>query len=246
MNICCNLRTLTAFVLALFLCVPAQFAKGADGQCAVSQEMAERVRESAADQVEAILSRLALACDAGFPLASFEGKVAEGLAKGVPSSVIVTTLDRKLDAFGHAATMLRQCGLAARPDALAALGAGLFDGVPDVTLNGYVCAYADRKPGPFLWGLEMLCFLSRAGFDDMLSRSVLDAGFEAGSLTREWRYFVRVVLAARQRGVSDSAVADAARAVLRGHGSPSDVSARLGFTDRDLTGRGLPGRSSGN
>ncbi|WP_285907172.1 hypothetical protein [Pseudodesulfovibrio pelocollis] len=237
MNICCNPRLVSALVLALFLCVPAQSAKGADSQCAVSRELAERVRESAADQAEAILSRLALACDEGFPLAPFEGKVAEGLAKRVPPSVIVTTLDRKLDAFGHAAAMLRQCGLAARPDALAVLGAGIFDGVPDATLNGYVCAYADQEPGPFLWGLEMLCFLSRAGFDDALTRSVLDAGFEAGSLTRDWRYFVRVVLAARQRGVSDGAVAEAARAVLRDHGSPSDVSTRLGFTDRDLTGR---------
>lgn len=237
MNICCNPRLVSALVLALFLCLPAPAAKGAEGQCAVSRELAGRVRQEAADQAGAILSRLALACDAGFPLAPFEGKVAEGLTKGVAPSSIVATLDRKLDAFRHGAAMLRDCGIAARPDVLAVLGTGLFGGVPDAALNSYVCAFADSEPGPFLWGLEMLCFLNRAGFDDALTRSVLDVGFEAGSLTRDWRYFVRVVLAARQRGVSDGAVAEAARAVLRDHGSPSDVSTRLGFTDRDLTGR---------
>lgn len=243
MNTRCRLRTLPAvfpaLVLVLLLCLPARAGQAADAECAVSPELAGRVRDGAGDQAADVLARLDAVCAEGFPLAPFESKVAEGLAKGVPPAAIVRALGRKLDAFRHAAAMLRDCGAQAGPGAVAVLGEGVFGGVPDRTLRDYVCAYADREPGPFLWGLEMACLLNRAGFDDVLTMSVLDAGFEAGALTRDWRYFVRVVLVARQRGVADQAVADAARVVLLGHGAPSDVSARLGFTDRDLSGRGL-------
>jgi len=242
MNTRSSLRLLLALAFALALCArPAPLCAGEAGKepCAVSPSVAGRVSSVAPDQAGAILARLSLACDEGFPLAPFEGKLAEGLAKGVAPAIIIRTLDVKLDAFRHAAAMLRDCGLQPAPEVLAVLGEAVFGGVPAKTLHAYVCGYAGREPGPFLWGLEMAVLLSRAGFDDGLTRQMLDAGFATGGLTPDWRYFVRVVLVARQRGLTDQAVAEAACAVLRGGGAPSDVSASLGFTDRDLSGREL-------
>jgi hypothetical protein len=230
-----------AVVITLWTVRPAGASGEAADACAPSVAVAGQVESGVADpaDVRALLSRIEAACAEGFPAAPFEGKLAEGLAKKVPPARIVRTLDAKLEAFRGGAAMLRDCGAPISPEILTVVGEGMFGEAPPAMLRDYVCAYAARQAGPFLTGLEMTLLLHRAGFDYGLTRTLLDAGFESGSLAAPWRYFVRVVLVARQRGVADETVTRTAIDVVRGGGSPSDVSARLGFTDRDLSGRTL-------
>ncbi len=238
-------RRCSLILLAVFLTLWTVRPAGASGEaaeaCAPSAAVVGQVERGVADPADAraLLSRIEAACAEGFPPAPFEGKVAEGLAKGVSPARIVRTLDAKLDAFRDGAVVLRDCGAPVSPQILTVLGEGMFGEAPPAMLRDYVCAYASRQAGPFLTGLEMTLLLHRAGFDYGLTRTLLDAGFESGSLAPPWRYFVRVVLVARQRGVTDETVTRTAIDVARGGGSPSDVSARLGFTDRDLSGRSL-------
>jgi hypothetical protein len=218
---------------------PWASALAGDAPCVVSPEVESQIRQALPDAAESIFVRFSLACAEGFPLKPFEDKLTEGLAKGVPPARISEALDRKLDAYRHGAAMLRDCGVTPTPEVLVPLGEGLFGKVPYASLHDCVCTFAAREPDQFLVGLEMTVLLSRAGFDYALTRSLLDAGFQVHALTDPWRYFVRVVLVARGRGLTDRTVAEAARGVLLAGGLPSDVSSRLGFTDRDLSGRSL-------
>jgi len=186
-----------------------------------------------------LLSSLVAVCTEKLPLAPFEDKLAEGLAKRVDPSSIVRALDRKLDEYRFARDRLQASRDGVNPQSLVVFGEGLSKGVPRQDFENYVSSYGDHAPEPFLIGMEMTSLLSQAGFDYQLTRSMLDVGFAVNGLSPQWRYFIRIVLVARQRGLSDTAIAEAARTVLADSGSLGDVSARLGFTSRDLSGRGF-------
>ncbi len=213
--------------------------------CGVSSGMVDQV-ESWADEglfsekdAVSLLSPVVAACSEKLPLAPFEDKLAEGLAKRVSPSVIARALGRKLDEYLFAGGLLQASGHGNDPKALVVLGEGLSKGVPRQDFADYVSSYGEQAPEPFLTGMEMTSLLSQAGFDYGLTRSMLDASSGPGGLSPDWRYFIRIVLVARQRGLSDAAIAEAARDVVIESGSPADVSTRLGFTIRDMTGRNV-------
>ncbi len=89
----------------------------------------------------------------------------------------------------------------------------------------------------FLTGLAMISYQGQAGFDSALTRKILAQAAESGGIAPEWRYFVRIILAARRRGVEDAAIAKAAVVSLREGKSVTDVMTRLGFTGRSLSGQ---------
>lgn len=186
-----------------------------------------------------LVSLLISVCEAKLPLAPFEDKLAEGLAKKVSPPFIVRALDKKFDEYLFARELLQASGEVVAPQLLIVLGEGLSKGVPRDHFEKYVSSYAGQAEESFLAGMEMTSLLSQAGFDYQLTQSMLDAGFSSGGIPSQWRYFIRIVLVARQRGESDVAIAKAAKTVLADGGSLADVSSLLGFTSRDLTGRGI-------
>lgn len=192
-----------------------------------------------ADAATQLLSPLVAACEAQLPLAPFEDKLAEGLAKRVPPPLIIRALDRKLGDYRFALGLLGGPSEELNPELLIVIGEGLSKGVSRDVFEDYMSSYSKEPAGSLLSGAEMTSLLSQADFDYQLTRSMLDAGFESGEISPQWRYFIRIVLVARQRGISDVAIADAAKAVLADGGSLTDVSSRLGFTSRSLTGRNI-------
>ncbi|MBI9080570.1 MAG: hypothetical protein JEY79_12625 [Pseudodesulfovibrio sp.] len=245
-----GVMALLAFFLLSASCAwagDAGFVKMADRarECGVSSGMIGQIESFTAEgslsdaEAVSLLLPLVAACADNFPLASFEDKLAEGFAKQVGPFSIVRALDRKLDEFRFARDMLQDSGGGVAQQALVVLGEGLSKGVPRQDFKTYVSMYGDHAPELFLTGLEMMSLLSQAGFDFRLTRSMLDVGFAGKGLSPEWRYFVRIVLVARQRGLTDDAIAEAAGTVLEDSGSLADVAVHLGFTSRDLSGRGL-------
>jgi hypothetical protein len=248
-----SLHTL-ALLLALCLSFPARPAGAGNGfssladrarECGVYSETVDRVRSSVAsgDLSEAdgasLLDPLIKACDLKLPLAPLEDKLEEGLSKRVRPALIVRALQTRIADYLFVAELLPGPREKIDPRVLVALGEGVSKGTPREDVKSYVAEFSGQPSGPFLTGAEMVSLLGQARFDYALTRSMLKAGFETGSLTPEWRYFIRLVLIARQRGLKDPDIAGGAAAVLADGGTLGDVSIRLGFTSRSLTGRSI-------
>lgn len=247
-----SLQTL-ALLLVLCLSFPARPAgAGAASlstladrarECGVYSETVDRVRSSVAagDLSEAdgasLLRPLIEACDLKLPLAPLEDKLVEGLSKRVRPPLIVRALQTRIADYLFVAELLPGPRGEIDPRVLVALGEGVAKGTPREDVEAYVGGFSGQPPDAFLTGAEMVSLLGQAHFDYGLTRKVLEAGFGAGSLAPEWRYFIRLVLIARQRGLPDRDIAAGAAAVLADGGTLGDVSIRLGFTSRSLTGR---------
>ncbi|MCJ2163579.1 MULTISPECIES: hypothetical protein [unclassified Pseudodesulfovibrio] len=251
MNTRCSLCGLATLVLCIVLGVQLAWSQDqslvdlADRarKCGVFSETVDRVLSSVSSGVlaesdaQSLLSPLLEACETGLPTAPFEDKLEEGLSKSVAPPLVVRALERKLEEYTFARSLLDGRLVAPDPRPLVVLGEGLSKGTPREDVQAYVVDFSSQPPEPFLTGAEMTSLLGQVGFDYDLTRSMLQAGFDSKGLTYEWRFFVRLVLVARQRGLTDEAIAGGAVQVLSANGSLSDVSARLGFTSRSLTGR---------
>jgi len=233
---------LLAVILAMPMTAFADMAKRAR-DCGVSPDTVDAVlsafgpADGADSPSEKVLKPFVDACDAQLPIGPLEDKLAEGVAKRVAPPLIIRALDMIVADYGKAKALLLPRGETVDPRLLEIFGSGLAKGVPETVFHDYINTYGSQPAGEFETGAEMGSLLVQAGFDWTSVRSLLDAGFDAGSLSPQWRYFVRIVLVARQRGVADPAIAEAARAVLAARGVPTDVPARLGFTGRNMTGQ---------
>ena len=244
---------ISAVLLALCLLLPARPAGAGDTglsaladralACGVSAETVDRVRSAVASDAlsEAdgadLLRPLVEACGLKLPLAPLADKLEEGLAKRVRPALIVSALRTRIDDYLFVADLLPGPRDKADPRVVAALGEGVSRGVPRADVSAYVAEFSGQPGESFLTGAEMVSLLGQAKFNYALTRTVLRAGADAHSLSPEWRYFIRLVLIARQRGLPDPEIAGNAAAVLADGGTLGDLSIRLGFTNRSLTGR---------
>ena len=211
--------------------------------CGVSPESVGQVealvREGGLTDAEGaiLISPLLAACEKHLPSAPFEDKLAEGLAKRVAPQRINAALDAKLSAYGVARALLERHLDPVDPNVLSIVGEGLCRGAERQDFESFIAQYHAQPAKEFLAGVEMVSLLGQIDFDSVQTHAMIEAGFNSGGLTPQWRYIIRIVLVARQRGLSDTVIGEAATAVLAEGGAVSDVSARLGFTSRNLTGR---------
>lgn len=253
MNKLCSLRTL-ALLLALCLSFPARPAGAGDEfvamseralECGVHAETVERVY-AAVDSGEVngpqgadLLLPLVEACDLELPLAPFEDKLEEGLSKHVRPEAIARALQEKVEDYVFVRNLLPEPREKVDSRALEALADGVGRGVPREDVEAYAAEFGGvsvQRRIPFLVGAEVVSLLGQVRFDYDLTRTMLEAGFASDSLTPEWKYLIRLVLLARERGLKDKHVAAHAVIVLSDRGSLSDLYARLGLTGRSLTG----------
>lgn len=228
-------------VLAAELSLPETTARAQE--CGVRSEtlglVSAAVEEGSLAEADGagLLMPLIEACADQFSLTSFEDKLAEGLAKRVPAARISAVLEAKLDAYRFVRNLLSPRFAHLDPELLTVMGEGVSQGTPREDVARYVADFSGRPTGPFLIGAHMVCLLGQSSFDYGLTRDILEKAFAAGGPSPQWRYFIRLVLVGRQRGLSDGEIASAAGRVLADGGSLKDVSSRLGFTFRSLTGR---------
>lgn len=244
---------LSALVTALFLMTaPSGWAQTGYSdinskarECGVFPETLERVdslvREKNLTQTDAkeLLQPLLGICAEKLPLAPFEDKLSEGLAKRVPPVRIVQALGAMKAQFLTAREIVAKRDGVIQVEALTTVGEGLAKGVPQSYFERYVSQFSGVDDARFLAGANVASMLGQIGFEYPLASSVLQAGFDSGTFgsSSQWRQYIRIVLIARQRGATDKAIAQATDEVLLSGGSLGDISSRLGFTSRDLTGR---------
>ena len=246
---------LHTLVLLLALCFSFQAQPAGAGQesfssvtararaCGVSAETLDRVGSevdsSALSESDgaSLLLPVIEACDLKLPLAPFEDKLAEGLFKHVAPPLIVRALQTRVEDYVFVRSLLPGPQDKIDPRLIMAMGEGVSRGTPRADIAAFAAEFSKQPAESFLIGAEMVSLLGQARFDYALTRTLLEAGFAEKALTPEWRFFIRLVLNARQRGLTDKAVAEAAAGVLAERGGLNDVYARLGLTARSLTGR---------
>lgn len=210
--------------------------------CGVSAESVDRIEtlrssgKATDEMAESLLSPLLAACVEQLPLAPLQDKLAEGTAKHVPPPFIVRALNKLLGEYRFARQLLMTTRGSASPEALSTIGEGLDKGVPREDFETYVHQYSELSEEVFTTGVTMISLQGQADFSYALSKRIIDRGVQTGELSSGWKYFVRIILAARKRGMTDERIADAAVAVMDAGGSVSDVMNELGFTSRYLGG----------
>lgn len=207
-------------------------------KCGVSSESIELVRKAEASRREGLLAPLLAACVEQLPLEPLQDKLAEGMAKRVPLPLVVRALERRLASYEQARELLLTTVGALDPAALAIVGEGMDKGVPAEDFEIFAKEFGSLPSGMFVTGVAMVSLQGQAGFNIDLTLRIVREGAEDGTLSPDWRYFIRTILAARGHGVGDEAVAEGAVAVLRQGGAVANVAEVLGFTDRDLEGSG--------
>ncbi|WP_319471275.1 hypothetical protein [uncultured Pseudodesulfovibrio sp.] len=244
----CNLFFPTVVLLSVLLCGVAATAEQVDfetmakdaKECGISSVSVDILETAVHDgklsggDAGRLLGRLVEVCSEKLPAFPFEEKMAEGLAKRVAPAAVERVLAAKLEDYRDAKRILTEAGKGDDTSLLVIAGEGLSNGVSTSELRAFASARGENDEKEFLVGMEMLCLLRQAGFDAALVNDTLDTGFESGSLSPEWRYFIRVALVARERGVDNASIMKAARQVLASGGVPGDVSIRLGFTSRNI------------
>lgn len=187
-------------------------------------------------QAVSLLTPLLEACVEQLPVTPLADRLAEGVAKHVRSRSIGMALERRLDAYRFARSLLLTRTGTLDPQALDVVGRAVDERVARQDFEQFVSEFGKAPKEEFLTGVTMISLQGQAGFDIELTREILRRGLEQGNLDKGWRYFVRVILTARKKGIDDRAVADAALAVLDNDGAVYDVLEELGFTRRALGG----------
>lgn len=249
-----KLFSLYHLIFCLFLLVAAFPAKAEDeclsnpGECAlkcgVSVDIVKEVHSSVAQGKlseklgASLLNQLLEACVEQFPMAPFENKLAEGLVKGVPGQSIVGVLGKRLEGYRFSRELLLTSVGRLDDDALIAMGEGLAMHVAPSDFKRYASEFADLSPESFMTGLFMVSYLGQVNFNYSLTEKIVSLAVEKNAFQPQWRHFIRVVQAARSKGMDDATICNAALEALKENESVADVLPRLGFTRRDLSGQG--------
>ena len=177
----------------------------------------------------------------GLPTAPFAAKVDEGLAKRIPGRAILHALEAMRDDYAFSRDTLAQTGGTPSPEDIALAGDSLRLGLSRQELSALA---AQKPPAAMLaTAARTLAYLKAVDFPSALANDILRQGLASGSLTPGWTQLFRVVQRAREAGVTDQALAEAATRTLLDGGGPAELLQDLGFTGRDT--RQAPG-DSGN
>lgn len=248
------MNNISKFILiSLIVFIPANLALAEDVwvgkitekalECGVSPYVVEQLKFSEGHgEVEeqykvALLASLINACNQGLPVRPFELKLTEGLSKQVHPSKIVVVMDRMRLKYIEAQSILETEIENDDPELLTIVGDGLVNGVSVDFFRTFLARHKDLKAPRLSIGLEMASYLVQYGFNQSYVNDLVDSYSIAPKISQSWRYFVRVVIVARERGISDLAIRDAAIKGLQNSGSPNDVASLLGFTLRNMRGQ---------
>lgn len=224
--------SLAGLALAATLLAAPASAAGVPPAVAARVEAAAEQGRLAPGEAESLQRLLAGLQAAGLPTAPFAAKIEEGLAKVVPGPVMVRALERMRGDFVFARETLTFDGVVPPEAALEEAGESLRLGLTREELTALV---ASRGPS----GAEMVARAARVqallagiGFPRQAAAELTRTGLAHASLSPSWGYLSKTVLQARERGIPDDRVAEAARSVLAESGSYNDFLTGIGFTTR--------------
>jgi hypothetical protein len=190
-----------------------------------------------------------------FPVEPFTNKIEEGLAKRVPVSVIQQVLSKKLEDYRFTLSLikdnLKKQGKRQTipPEYLLRFSESLSCGISRENLRLLLENAFFSSPLPTLaMAIETLASLEQNQVNPATAQQIVIAGLKENYFTPDKRDFPRIIVIAKQKGVSEQTIANVAIDTIQSKGTVQDIASRLGITAEDLSqgpaiGRG--GRSGG-
>jgi hypothetical protein len=192
------------------------------------------------------------------PLDPFVAKIEEGLAKRVSPSVVQQVLTKKRDDYvftqSTLTTVLKKRGQdqPIASEHLIRISESLACGVTRQTMKSHVeQAPPSATLGQIAMSLEMSASLEQHKFDREAVQRISLAGLKENYFSPETRDLGRVLVAAKQKGVSDQKIASTILEGIQRKESVMDMASRLGVKADDLShgpsvgpGKGHPGRGA--
>lgn len=181
--------------------------------------------------IEIFLGALRTARMDNLPLEPCMGKIEEGLAKRICTGAITQALERKIDDYRFVQTLIpgvvpEGAGKSFSEADLTILGDSLSSGVSRQKLAGFI-ELAPPAPLPMLAiAVENLALLKQIGFDEGLAEQILFTGLRLKRFTPSWRYLARVIVVARNKGITDRDITQAAGVVPAAAANRISVSQR--------------------
>jgi hypothetical protein len=179
----------------------------------------------------------------GFPLEPFTNKIEEGVAKHVPAPLIQTVLAKKLEDYRFTKSTIQETfekhgeKKPAIPHGyLLRLSESLSCGLSREELRTLLeHARSPSNLPPLAMAAETMASLKQNQFDPSLAQQIAVVGLKYNYFTPERRDIVRIIIVAKQKGISDLTVTTAVLETLQKKGSLEDLASRLGVTSGDLT-----------
>ncbi len=84
-------------------------------------------------------------------------------------------------------------------------------------------------------GVEMFASLEQNQFNPVKAQQIALAGIKENYFTPEKRNFARIILIAKQKGISEQKIASIAIESIQSNGTVQDMASRLGVTAEDLS-----------
>jgi hypothetical protein len=179
----------------------------------------------------------------GFPLEPFTNKIEEGVAKRVPSPLIQTVLAKKLENYRFTKSAIQDTfekhgeKKPVIPHGyLLRLSESLSCGLSREDLRALLeHASSPSILPPLAMAVETMASLKQNQFDPAMAQQIAVLGLKQNYFTPERRDITRIIIVAKQKGISDLTVTTAVLETLQKKGSLQGLASRLGVTPEDLT-----------
>jgi hypothetical protein len=188
-----------------------------------------------------LIDRVATAKKDGVPTLPFTEKIVEGFAKKVPTPLIVSVLDHKLETYREAKGIIGDLAKKgeAGDRALTSVAIAMERGVSPEALKEI--SSSSKDPDTVNHSAQALADLEAMGFPEKQGARVVQAGMKSGYLSYGHSTFIRVVAEARKSGRSYGDIAETMEVNLGRGRSLSETAVSL----QGNRGLGVSGREGG-
>jgi hypothetical protein len=196
-----------------------------------------------AEDTNRILEPMAKVAEEGLPTGPFTDKIMEGLAKNIPSNLIVSVLDKKLGAYRAAKELVGNYN----PDreeskgALVSVALAMERGVSREAVGRLVTSAGGGDLNVISHSAQALADLTAMRFPEPEGLRIVEAGVRSGYLKSGHTAFVEVAAKGSQGGRSPSEIAESMEWGLKRGRPLSDISMDL----QTEKGRGGPPDGAG-
>jgi hypothetical protein len=176
------------------------------------------------------------------PVEAFSNKIEEGLAKRVPAAVIQQVLTKKLDDYRFTRSLLRDISKkqgkqqTVPPEYFLRFSESLSCGVSRENLRTFLeYAFSSSSMSTSAMAVEIFASLEQNQFNPVKAQQIALAGIKENYFTPEKRIFPRIILIAKQKGVSEQKIVSVVIDTIQSKGTVQDMASRLGVTAEDLS-----------
>lgn len=191
--------------------------------------------QTSAKELGQLLCLIVKAEDEGFLPDLLFLKLEEGLAKRASLPNIKLAVERKIDDMAFAQRLLTAKG---KPkienDNVIRIARAMSAGLTRQNLKSLFARKDDASVDMRVTAAEIMAFGGAIGYDARLLEQIVKTGLTSRSLHDEWSFFVKVIVKARKKKISDQRLADATIETLAQNGTLNDLISALGMKPADV------------